>query len=56
MSTEQYPAQDALHLAERLDRFLSSVDPRRCVLRDDNQQYYHGVARLSEGPTYVELR
>jgi hypothetical protein len=25
------------------------------VLRDDNQQHYHGVVRLSENPLYVEL-
>jgi hypothetical protein len=56
MGTGHYPAQEAAHLAERLDAFPPTVRPRRWVLRDDNQQHYHGVVRLSEGPAYVELR
>lgn len=52
----QYPASTAAHLVERLESFPSKVRPRRWVLRDDNEQHYHGVVRLLENPAYVELR
>ena len=47
------PADD--HLVKRLEQFPPGITPRRWVLRDDNQQHYHGVVRLSEGPCYIEL-
>lgn len=50
------PSDDARHLVERVDQPPPGVRARRWVLRDDNQQHYHGVVRLSEIPVYVELR
>lgn len=43
------------HLIQRLEQFPPGIVPRRWVLRDDNQQHYHGVVRLSEGPCYIEF-
>lgn len=51
----RYPSRDAVHLVEHLNVFPPSIRARRWVLRDDNQQHYHGVVRLSEGPACIEL-
>jgi hypothetical protein len=55
MSDRRYPSRDAVHLVEHLGAFPPRARPRRWVLRDDNQQHYHGVVRLSEGPAYIDL-
>lgn len=50
-----FPSGRAGHLVERIDQPPPGVRARRWVLRDDNQQHYHGVVRLSESPAYLEL-
>jgi hypothetical protein len=54
--TDRFPPPDARHLVERLSEIPSTTRPRRWVLRDDNQQHYHGVVRLSDSPVLIELR
>lgn len=56
MITSVYPRPEHRHLVERLSTPPFGARPRRWVLRDDNQQHYHGVVRLSEGPLVLELR
>jgi hypothetical protein len=51
----KFPLSSAEPLVERVDAFPSGVTPRRWVLRDDNQQHYHGRIRLDEDPAYLEL-
>jgi hypothetical protein len=55
-SAERYPEPTARHLVARLPAPPRGTRVRRWVLRDDNQQHYHGVVRLSEGPVVIELR
>jgi hypothetical protein len=51
----RYPLTGAQYLAERVEQLPVGAHRRRWVLRDDNQQHYHGVIKLSESPVYVEL-
>jgi uncharacterized protein YndB with AHSA1/START domain len=53
---ERLPPADARHLVERLTEAPVGRRARRWVLRDDNQQHYHGVVRLSDSPVLIELR
>jgi hypothetical protein len=50
-----YPLYSAHSLVERLDNAPFGARVRRWVLRDDNQQHYHGVVPLQEDPAYVAL-
>jgi hypothetical protein len=54
-ATPRYPLPHAHHLVERLACPPEGFRVRRWVLRDDNQQHYHGVLRLSESPVVLEL-
>jgi hypothetical protein len=51
----QYPLDSAASLVERIDEPPSGVIVRKWVLRDDNQQHYHGIVRLDDDPLYIEL-
>jgi uncharacterized protein YndB with AHSA1/START domain len=51
----RYPLNASRSLAERVDHVPEGAARRRWVLRDDNQQHYHGIVRLSESPLFVEL-
>jgi hypothetical protein len=50
-----YPLDSTRSFVERLDTAPVGAQVRRWVLRDDNQQHYHGVVTLQEDPAYVEL-
>lgn len=56
MTDYEFPLATARSFAERLDEFPAGASPRRWVLRDDNQQHYHGRIPLDQDPTYLELR
>lgn len=52
-------SNDASHMTspvEHVDTFPAGVKVARWVIRDDNNQHYHGVVRLSETPLFMELR
>lgn len=55
MSNYSFPLRSTAALVERVDRAPPGVSVRRWVMRDDNQQHYHGVMPLAEDPAYVEL-
>jgi hypothetical protein len=55
MTQYSFPVPSAREFVERVDDFPPGVHARRWVLRDDNQQHYHGVIPLSEDPAFVEL-
>jgi hypothetical protein len=50
-----FPLWSTAALVERVDSAPAGVPVRRWVMRDDNQQHYHGVVSLDEDPAYVEL-
>jgi hypothetical protein len=50
-----YPLSGFASFVERVDAPPPGARARRWVLRDDNQQHYHGVVHLDEDPLYVEL-
>jgi hypothetical protein len=50
-----YPLSTFSSFVERVDEPAPGTLARRWVLRDDNQQHYHGVVPLDEDPLYVEL-
>jgi len=50
-----FPLGYAAPFVERVDALPPGAHARRWVLRDDNQQHYHGVMPLEEDPAYVEL-
>jgi hypothetical protein len=51
----EFPLASVRSLVERIDDAGASP-PRRWVLRDDNQQHYHGRVPLTEDPLLLELR
>jgi hypothetical protein len=51
-----YPAPDIKHSVERLESFPRGVKVARWVIRDDNNQHYHGVVQLSQSPLLIELK
>ena len=53
--TYRFPLEVSRALAQRVDAVPAGAVHRRWVIRDDNQQQYHGIVRLSESPIYVEL-
>ena len=54
MTEYEFPLQSVRALVERVDE--SAVGQRRrWVLRDDNQQHYHGRVSLLEDPLLLEL-
>lgn len=55
MTEYEFPLPSARALAERI---ADAAAPARrvWVLRDDNQQHYHGVVPLREDPLLIELR
>lgn len=55
MTDYSFPLQNANEFAERLQSAPSDAQVRRWVLRDDNEQHYHGRVRLDEDPLYLEL-
>jgi hypothetical protein len=48
-----YPLEH--ELVQRVEEIPTDVHPRHWVIRDDNQQHYHGVVSLDESPLYLEL-
>src|ERR1043166_6684037 len=50
-----YPLRATHALVERVDEAPPGVAVRRWVLRDDNQQHYHGRVALREDPLFLEL-
>lgn len=56
MTPYEFPLRSANELIERLDQPPANVHVHRWVLRDDNQQNYHGRLELTEDPAVVELR
>lgn len=53
--TYLYPPAGTQHLVERLTTLPPSERARRWVMRDDNQQHYHGAVRVSKRPLLLEL-
>lgn len=53
MTSFPYPSNR--HLVERVDTAPPGAKVHRWVLRDDNQQHYHGVLSLDESPVMLEL-
>ena len=53
--TYRFPLDVSRALAQRVEAAPAGAVHRRWVIRDDNQQHYHGIVRLSENPLYVEL-
>jgi hypothetical protein len=43
-------------VVDRLESFPPGAKVRHWVIRDDNNQHYHGVVPLSETPLFVDLR
>jgi hypothetical protein len=56
MGSYAFPLNSARELAERLDDFPPGAHARRWVIRDDNDQHYHGVVRLDEDPLFLDLQ
>jgi hypothetical protein len=56
MTEYEFPLHSVSALVERVDRMPPGAPVRRCVLRDDNQQHYHGQVGMADDPTYLELR
>ncbi len=56
MTTSNYPRSDVSTKVERLKVTPEKGKGRRWVLRDDNDQHYHGVLSLDESPVSIELR
>jgi hypothetical protein len=42
-------------LVRRVESAPAGVKPRRCTLRDDNEQHYHRPMLIIESPVYVQL-
>jgi hypothetical protein len=55
MTKYSFPLPSAAELVERLESAPPGAPVRRWVLRDNNQQEYHGVVPLRDDPAYVEL-
>jgi hypothetical protein len=56
MPEYSFPLGAAHALIERLAAAPSDSAIRRWVLRDDNQQHYHGVIPLRDDPVILELQ
>ena len=54
VSDYEFPLPSMRSLVERVEGPLTD-QPRRWVLRDDNQQHYHGRVPLAEDPLLLEL-
>lgn len=55
MTDYSFPLASYRHLVERIESPPSGVNQRRWVIRDDNEQHYHGRISLDEDPLYLEL-
>ena len=44
------------HFFEKVSSFPPGVKVARWVIRDDNNQHYHGVVRLKDSPFLIELK
>jgi hypothetical protein len=56
MTEYEFPLLTAHELVERLEKPPLGAQLRRWVLRDDNQQHYHGCIDLDDDPLILELR
>lgn len=56
MTDYAFPLRTADALVERLEAAPFATLVRRWVLRDDNQQHYHGCVDLRDDPLILELR
>jgi hypothetical protein len=56
MAEYSFPLGAAHALIERLAAAPPRSAVRRWVLRDDNQQHYHGLIPLRDDPVIIELR
>lgn len=54
--TDSYPIPTTSSLVERVLSFPPGAKVARWVIRDDNQQHYHGVVSLADSPFLIELR
>lgn len=54
--TDSYPAATSAGFVERVKSFPPGAKVARWVIRDDNQQHYHGVVSLADSPFLIELR
>lgn len=54
--TDSYPASTSARYVERVKSFPLGAKVARWVIRDDNQQHYHGVVSLADSPFLIELR
>jgi len=55
MPEYSFPLRSGYTLIERLESLPSDAVVRRWVLRDDNQQHYHGLIPLGDDPAIIEL-
>jgi hypothetical protein len=56
MTNYSFPLSGASEFVKRIDAAPADVQVHHWVLRDDNQQHYHGRLRLEDDPVYLELR
>lgn len=56
MTEYSFPLRTASEFIERITSAPSGAQVHRWILRDDNQQQYHGRLRLADDPVYLELR
>lgn len=56
MTEYSFPLRGESEFVERVASAPPGVPMHRWVLRDDNQQHYHGRLRLDDDPAYLELR
>lgn len=54
--TDSYPLSTTSRFVERVQSFPSGAKIAHWVIRDDNQQHYHGVVSLADSPLMIELR
>jgi hypothetical protein len=54
VSDYEFPLPSVRSLVERVEGDLT-IQPRRWVMRDDNQQQYHGRVPLADDPLLLEL-
>lgn len=56
MTEYEFPLRAVHSLVERIDQTPLGSQVRRWVLRDDNDQHYHGVVPLTTDALFLELR
>ena len=53
---DSFPGSTSANFVQRVKSFPPGAKVARWVIRDDNQQHYHGVVSLADSPFLIELR